>query len=54
MYGSGITPISLPLSSDTHSENESSVRSDVPHLFEEIFAQDGSVEEYLAYDIREM
>ncbi|XP_076822428.1 protein FAM149B1-like isoform X1 [Clavelina lepadiformis] len=31
-----------------------SVGSKLPHLYEEIFEQDGTVEEYLAYDIREM
>ena len=32
----------------------SSLKSEMSHLYEEIFAEDGTVEEYLAYDIREM
>ncbi|XP_039261327.1 uncharacterized protein LOC120337565 [Styela clava] len=56
LSGSSITPSPIPvrymLTSDISSE--SSHFTDLSHLHEEIFEQDGSVEEYLAYDIREM
>ena len=60
--GSSTTPSRLPppllavLEQDggRGSASGGSSSSSFAHLYEEVFAQDGSVEEYLAYDIREM
>jgi len=52
-----MTPSRLPLhymSSLEQDSGRASLKSDFSHLYEEVFAEDGKVEEYLAYDIREM
>lgn len=57
LSGSAFRPTPVPLryliGPDSHGESGGSA-SEFSHLQEEIFEQDGDVEEYLAYDIREM
>ena len=52
-----MTPTKPPrhyLSSQDQDGGGSSAKSNFSHLYEEVYAEDGKVEEYLAYDIREM